>query len=181
MATMATMATFEELEARWQAASARPPSQRVAALVVRLGNGEHATPAQIQLSPQHGVAGDRWAQGETPDPESQISLMDRRVIEVIAGDGAERLQAPGDNVVVELDLDESALPVGTRLQVGTAVVEITAKLHTGCAKFRARMGDEALRWINAAPNRSRRLRGVYARIVSAGVVSVGDRVSRAGA
>jgi MOSC domain-containing protein YiiM len=86
---------------------------------------------------------------------------------------------PGDNVIVELDLGEAALPVGTRLRLGSAVIEITAKVHAGCSKFRARMGDDALRWINAAPHRSRRLRGVFARIMSVGTVSVGDFVLRA--
>ena len=51
--------------------------------------------------------------------------------------------------------------------------------HAGCWKFRARLGDEALRWVNAAHNRSRRLRGLFARIIEAGVVSVGDRARRA--
>jgi MOSC domain-containing protein YiiM len=172
------MSRFDEFEARWQAVVARPPSGRIAALVLRLGDGARATPERIELSPEYGVLGDRWAQGAGPDPESQISLMDRRVIEVIAGEAADRLQVPGDNVIVEMDLGEAALPAGTRLRLGSAVIEITAKLHTGCSKFRGSMGDEALRWINAAPHRSRRLRGVFARIVSAGSVSVGDCVSR---
>src|SRR6185436_1676640 len=172
------MSTFDEFEARWLAAVAQPPSGRIAALVLRLGDGARATPARIELSPDHGVLGDRWARGADPDPESQISLMDRRVIEVIAGEAADRLQVPGDNVIVEMDLGEAALPAGTRLRLGSAVIEITAKLHAGCSKFRGRMGDEALRLINAAQHRSRRLRGVFARIVSAGSVSIGDSVSR---
>ena len=74
---------------------------------------------------------------------------------------------PGDNVIVDLDLDEQALPFGIRLRLGSAVIQLSGKLHAGCHKFRARLGDQALRWVNAKQNRALRLRGVFARILEA--------------
>ena len=82
----------------------------------------------------------------------------------------------GDNLLVDLDLSEAALPVGARLRAGTAVLEVSDQPHLGCKKFQARFGDEALRWINAEEHRSRRLRGVNCRILAGGRVAVGDPI-----
>ena len=85
----------------------------------------------------------------------------------------------GDQLYVDLDLGEANLPAGTRLRVGEAIVEVSAKPHTGCAKFSARFGSDALRWINGPEGRRLRMRGINARVVSAGVVRPGDAVRRA--
>ena len=85
----------------------------------------------------------------------------------------------GDQLYVDLDLGEANLPAGTRLRVGEAIVEVSAKPHTGCAKFGARFGSDALRWINGPEGRRLRMRGINARVVSAGVVRPGDAVRRA--
>ena len=82
----------------------------------------------------------------------------------------------GDNFLVTLDLSEAALPVGTRVRLGTALLEITPDPHTGCRKFNARFGVEALQWINFRAHRARRLRGVNCRVLADGFVSVGDAV-----
>jgi hypothetical protein len=171
--------SWDDLETRWHdLLAASPASGTIQLLVVRAGGGTHDTPSRISLDPATGIQGDRWFAGETPDPQTQVSLIDHRVVCTLVGGDAARWHTPGDNVVVDLDLNQAALPAGTRLRLGSAVIEISAKPHTGCHKFRARLGDEALRWVNAHPHRSRRLRGVYARIVTAGEVAVGDRVSR---
>ena len=70
------------------------------------------------------------------------------------------------------------LPPGTRLRVGTALIEITPEPHTGCKKFHARFGSAALRWINHRDHRDERLRGVYGRVIEAGVVATGDVITR---
>jgi MOSC domain-containing protein YiiM len=163
---------FAELQARWQASAARPATGTVRMLVVRRGGGEHALPGRIRLDPASGIDGDRWAQGKEPDVADQVSLMDARVVEALAGPAG--LHVPGDNVIVDLDLGEQALPFGSRLRLGSAVIELSGKLHAGCSKFRGRLGDQALRWVNAKDNRSFRLRGVYARILEAGELAVGD-------
>jgi hypothetical protein len=167
---------FAELHARWQASAARPATGAVRMLVVRRGGGEHATPERIRLDPASGITGDRWVQGKEPDLADQVSLMDARVVEALAG--AAGLHVPGDNVIVDLDLHEQALPFGSRLRLGSAVIQLSGKLHAGCHKFRARLGDQALRWVNARENRLLRLRGVFARILEGGEVAVGDVVER---
>jgi len=75
------------------------------------------------------------------------------------------------------DLSEAALPAGTRLRVGSALLQVSAEPHAGCAKFRARFGDEALRWVNAHENRPRRLRGINLRIVAGGQLALGDAIT----
>lgn len=168
--------TFDAIETRLREVSARPASGVIRRIVVRQGGGQHATPARVRLDPQGGIEGDRWSRGVEPDPADQVSLMDARVVETLAG--ADGLDVPGDNLVVDLDLGEPALPFGARLRIGTAVIELSGKLHAGCSKFRARLGDQALRWVNAKQNRARRLRGVFCRVLEAGEVAVGDTIVR---
>jgi MOSC domain-containing protein YiiM len=172
------MLTFDELERRW---AAMPPAPRnrgmLRHLVRRLGDGAHDEPAAVTLSVEHGLVGDRWSAGATPDPDSQVTVMSRAVAALI-GEGVQPLHLPGDNLLVELDLGEDALPAGSRLRVGDALLEVTAKPHLGCEKFAARFGRDALRWVNATAHRARRLRGVNCRVVSGGTVAVGDVVER---
>jgi MOSC domain-containing protein YiiM len=86
------------------------------------------------------------------------------------------LHTPGDNVLVDIDLSEDALPIGTRLRLGQALLEVSPEPHTGCDRFSARFGAPALAWINHKARRARRLRGVNCRVVEAGQVALGDAV-----
>jgi MOSC domain-containing protein YiiM len=171
------MRTLEELERSWRALPPAPRGRgRVRAICVRKGNGVHETPPRVTLSEQGGVEGDRWAHSADRDPEAQVTLMAARVAELVASERTPFYGA-GDNFYVDLDLAEDALPPGTRLRMGTAVLEVSSKPHTGCKKFRERFGVEALRWVNHELNRALRLRGINCRIVAAGLVSVGDEVT----
>ncbi len=67
-------------------------------------------------------------------------------------------------------------PIGTRLTVGTAVIEVTSKPHNGCAKFADRYGIDAARWINS--RKDLRLRGICAVVVEPGAVRTGDGIRR---
>ena len=72
--------------------------------------------------------------------------------------------------------------MGTRLVIGDpsvrgAVIEVTEPPHTGCAKFVARFGAEAMRFVNGREGRALRLRGLNARVVVPGRVRPGDAVS----
>jgi hypothetical protein len=166
----------DELEQRFRDAPAPPRDGGVVALiVVRRSAGLHDTPARAMLDPEHGVIGDRWSAGDQPKLDAQVTIMERRVAEVVSP-GA--WQVPGDNLVVDFELSDDALPPGTRLRIGAAELEVTALPHTGCAKFRARVGDDAIRWVNAREHRPRRMRGIHARIVRGGEVAVGDRIER---
>ena len=169
---------IDTFEARWQASLAAPRTGAIALLVVRIGDGQHDTPREVLVTRELGVEGDRWSRADQPNPEAQISLIDRRVTEVLADGDRSRLHLPGDNIVADLDLHERALPVGTRLRLGSALVEVTPTPHTGCAKFRARFGEEALAWVGAPEHTARRMRGVYLRVIADGRVGVGDHVVR---
>jgi MOSC domain-containing protein YiiM len=70
------------------------------------------------------------------------------------------------------------LPPGTRLAVGSAVIEITAIPHTGCKKFAGRFGLEALEFISAPERKDLHLRGIYARVVQPGVIRAGEAVKK---
>jgi hypothetical protein len=171
---------LEVLERGWSALPAANTLRgTVQLIVVRTGDGNHATPARAELSPECGLVGDRWLLNPKRGPDGHISLIDSRVARLLTGGVLEHVHLPGDNFHVDLDLSEGALPVGTRLMLGTARVEISAKPHAGCAKFEARLGPDALRWVNEKVRRARRLRGVYAEVLEAGVVALGDGVERA--
>jgi MOSC domain-containing protein YiiM len=168
------MRAFDELESLWRA-SALPLGQTgvVRLIVLRRGAGVHETPEHAEMSTEHGIHGDRWDQRNDPDRQGQVTLMSARVAELIA-DGAP-LDLPGDNLLVDLDLSAGALPIGARVRVGSALLEVSPMPHTGCRKFAERFGQDALRWVNWKEHRDRRLRGVNCRVLEPGNVSVGDR------
>lgn len=131
-----------------------------------------------------GLQGDCWAtrgSRSTPDgsahPDRQVTLMSSRVIAALEPD-RQRWALAGDQLFVDLDLSEAALPPGTQLAIGEAIIEITAAPHTGCVKFGDRFGADALRWVNAPEARALRLRGLNARVVRGGAVAHGDHVTR---
>jgi MOSC domain-containing protein YiiM len=113
-----------------------------------------------------------------PDPDLQVTIMGARVVDLLAGGDRTAWPLAGDQLYVDLDLSVANLPAGTRLAIGGAVIEVTEPPHTGCAKFSARFGSEALRLTNSPEGRSLRLRGVHARVVQPGVVRQGDVVRR---
>jgi MOSC domain-containing protein YiiM len=146
-------------------------------IVLRLPGEQRQTPAHAVLSLEHGVEGDRWHLKPDANPMSQVSVMNARFLEAIAGD-AGRMNLAGDNLIVDLDLHESNLPNGTRLLVGPAVIEVTDLPHTGCKKFHGRYGKEALVLVNSPEGRALRLRGLYARVIRGGEIHVGDAVGK---
>lgn len=170
------MRTFDELE---ELLRSNPiPSTRRGALhlvVVRRDEADHLTPARARLDVAEGLEGDRWARGPR-DPAAQVTLMHRTVVELISAPGQPPHLA-GDNLLVDIDLSATALPVGARVRVGGALVEVTAKPHAGCKKFAERFGQGALRWVNWREHRELRLRGVNCRVVEGGEVAVGDVVA----
>jgi MOSC domain-containing protein YiiM len=154
----------------------------LSAIVIRPATDARVSLRQCELSPEGGVHGDNWAKGcwmslpdGRPHPDVQVTLMNARTIALIAQD-EERWPLAGDNLFVDLDLSEDNLPPGTRLTVGSALLEITAVPHKGCRKFAARYGVDATRFVNSRDGLRLHLRGIYARIVERGVVAVGDTI-----
>ena len=137
------------------------------------------------LSADEGLAGDHWrARGSrsmpdgAADPDRQLTVMGSRVIDLLAGGDRTLWPLAGDQLYVDLDLGVANLAAGARLAIGDAVIEVTEPAHTGCAKFSARFGSDALRFVNSPEGRSLRLRGLNARVVRPGTVRRGDAVRR---
>lgn len=167
------MLNFEQLEQSW-AQVPSPPKRggRVESIVIRLADERRETPREVQLSPENGLHGDRWSAGESPNPDAQVSLMNIRIGELIA-DG-QPLERFGDNLLVDFDLGEDILPIGATMRIGTAVIQVSPKLHKGCKKYKERFGADALRWVNHKGNKMRRFRGLYCRVLEAGTIQIGD-------
>jgi len=170
--------TEAELVAALDEIRRSPAAQGTVGLIVRRpAENEREVLEEGVLDLDEGLVGDTWNGRGTPDPDAQLTLMNARAAELIAG-SRERRPLAGDQLYVDLDLSIENLPAGTRLAVGDAVVEVTAVPHTGCAKFSARVGTDALKFVNKSPGRELRLRGVNARVVTAGAVRVGDTITK---
>jgi MOSC domain-containing protein YiiM len=77
-----------------------------------------------------------------------------------------------------MDLSAENLPAGTRLTLGSAIIEVTAPPHLGCQKFVARFGKEAMKFVNSPVGRELRLRGLHARVLQAGKIGAGQLVRK---
>ncbi|HXI85093.1 MAG TPA: MOSC domain-containing protein [Verrucomicrobiae bacterium] len=146
-------------------------------IVLRLPHDQRQTPPQATLSIEHGVAGDRWSLKANADPLVQISVMNSRFLEAIAGE-SERMNLAGDNLIVDLDLHEDNVPPGTRLRIGEVVLEVTDVPHTGCSKFERRYGKAVLDLTNTPEGSALHLRGVLARVIHGGEVRLGDTIRK---
>jgi tRNA-Thr(GGU) m(6)t(6)A37 methyltransferase TsaA len=132
-----------------------------------------------------GLIGDNWLERGSrsrPDgsanPDAQLNVMNIRAARLVAGADEEAIAQAGDQLFVDFDLAPSNVPPGTRLAIGSAVIEVTASPHTGCAKFTRRFGLAAHRWINGIDGRANQLRGICARVVVAGEVRQGDSIHK---
>jgi len=172
-----------ELEAGLPEIQLAPTSEGTVELIVRRpAEGEREVLGEAELDLTQGLVGDRWlatarSKGEPVNPSTQLTLMNARVIALIAPD-RERWQLAGDQLYVDLDLRPENLPAGTRLALGSAVIEVTDEPHTGCAKFSGRFGSDAIRFVNSRAGRDLRLRGMNARVVEPGRVRAGDTIRK---
>ena len=177
--------TADELEAGLDDIRRSPRDEgRVELIARRPAMGERDVLEAATLDPAHGVVGDMWhvrpsrmTPDGSPHPEMQLNVMNARVAALVAVDPA-RMALAGDQLYLDLHLSRDNLPTGTRLSLGSAVIEITEPPHTGCTKFAARFGPAALRFVNSADGRELRLRGVNAKVVVAGDVRLGDVVRK---
>jgi hypothetical protein len=177
--------TTEELEAGLGHILQSPKDEGVLELIVRRPRvDEREVLEEGRLDTDEGLAGDSWrARGSsrTPDgsahPDMQLNVMNSRVLALVA-QGRERWRLAGDQLIVDLDLSGENLPAGTRLALGSAVIEVTDLPHTGCQKFLARFGLDAMKFVNSPLGKRLRLRGLNARVVRPGVIRAGDLVRK---
>ncbi len=177
--------TTEELEACLETIRRSPKDNGVLKLIVRRPRAdEREVLDEGELDLLEGLVGDSWktrGSSRTSDgsahPDLQLTLMNTRVIALLA-QAKERWSLAGDQLYLDLDLSADNLPAGTRLALGSAVIEVTAIPHTGCQKFEARFGQDAMRFVNSPMGRQLHLRGVNAKVVRPGVIRVGDLVRK---
>lgn len=155
-------------------------SGTVQMIVARPAVDERAVLEEGELVVGAGLVGDnyldRYPNRPEPHPEAQLNLMNARCVDLVADGDRARWPLAGDQFFVDFDLTEANAPAGTRLAIGTAVIEVSKKPHTGCAKFADRFGIDAARFVNS--NDGSRLRGINAMVVRAGVVRPGDTISK---
>ena len=177
--------TMQELEAALDHLRDAPKDDGVLQLIVcRPAVDQRAELAQADLDPLRGLIGDNWnvrGSSKTPDgsahPEMQINIMNVRVTALVAQE-RERWSLAGDQLYIDMDLSKENLPAGTRLQVGSAVLEVSPLPHTGCHKFISRFGVDAMKFVNSEVGKQLCLRGINAKVVQGGTVKIGETAKK---
>jgi hypothetical protein len=177
--------SMTELEAGMDYIRQSPKDHGMLKMIVRRPvDDEREVVERGELDLSEGLLGDNWksrGSKQTVDgsahPEAQITVMNARTIELLAQE-EERWPLAGDQLYIDMDLSDENLPPGTRLTIGSAILEVSAIPHTGCKKFSARFGVEAMKFVNSLEGKRLHLRGINTRIVRAGVIQVGDVVKK---
>jgi hypothetical protein len=173
--------TIDELQAGLNEILRSPKEAGILQLIVRRPRvDERELLEEAQLHPVEGLVGDNWrvrGSSQTEDgsahPEMQLTIMNVRVIALLA-QVRDRWPLAGDQLFIDMDLSSVNLPSGTRLALGSAVIVVTDQPHTGCSKFAARFGRDALKFISSPAGRKLNMRGVNAKVVEGGAIRIGD-------
>jgi hypothetical protein len=176
---------MDALEAGLPQVREAPRDQGVVRLIVRRPAVDaREVLEEGELSLEDGLVGDTWrrrgssrsADGRA-HPDMQLNVMNARAAALVAQHD-DRWALAGDQLFVDLDLSGDNLPPGTRLAIGSAIIEVTDQPHTGCGKFVARFGLDAMKLVNSPVGRALNLRGICARVVQPGTIRVGDAVRK---
>jgi len=174
----------DELEAGLGEALTSPSNEGIVELIVcRPDVGQRKVLQSASFSTEVGLVGDNWSKkpySKSPDggphPEMQVTMINRRVLDLIAGGDTKRRAVPGDQLVVDFDLSLENIPPGTRLNVGSTIIEVTEEPHTGCSQFVGWFGADAMRFVNSPRGRELCLRGINAKVIQAGTIAQGDQI-----
>ena len=177
--------TMEELEAALDHLREAPKDEGIVQLIVRRPQvDEREVIDEAELDPAGGLIGDSWirrASRRTPDgsphPEMQINIMNARVTALVAQE-KERWPLAGDQLYIDMDLSKENLPAGSRIAIGSAVLEVSHLPHTGCHKFVARFGLDAMKFVNSTVGLELCLRGINAKVVQGGVIRRGNKAKK---
>jgi hypothetical protein len=157
---------------------------RVELIACRPRTGERAVLHEATLDLTEGLIGDNWkARGssKTADgsahPDLQLTVMNSRVTALVARE-KNHWPLAGDQLFIDFDISAKNLPAGSRLGIGSAIIEITSYPHTGCKKFAERFGTDATKFVNSDHGKAMRFRGLNARVIQPGVVHLGDIVTK---
>ncbi|NIA27617.1 MAG: MOSC domain-containing protein [Desulfobulbaceae bacterium] len=176
----------EELERGLDTIFQSPKDDGVLRLIVRRPDvDKRESVATGRLDVSEGLVGDNWRRRgsrHTPDgaadPDMQLNIMNSRVVELVA-DGLERRELAGDQLYLDMDLSKENLPPGTRLALGEAIIEVTEPPHTGCKKFAARFGKDAVVFVNFGLGKAQNFRGICAKVIRSGDIQTGDLARKA--
>ena len=177
--------TKDELDAGLDEIRNAPKDSGTVQLIVRRPETDgREVLEEASLDLVNGLIGDNWktrGSRRTDDgsahPDMQLNVMNARVISLIA-QAKENWCLAGDQLYLDLDLSADNLPIGARLKIGSAVIEVTPLPHTGCKKFISRFGLEAMKFVNSELGRELRLRGLNAKVIQSGTIRTGDEASK---
>ena len=173
--------TTQELQAGLAEVRQAPKDSGILQLIVRRPQIEQRELLQeAELDLIQGLVGDTWISrfnrhtpDGSPDPKAQLTIMNSRAAALVAQD-RDRWSLAGDQLYIDFDLSLENLPPWTKIQIGSAVVEVTDQPHTGCKKFVSRFGVDAMKFVNSPVGRQLNLRGINTRVVEPGTIRVGD-------
>jgi len=138
-------------------------SFRILAINISARQGEQKRPVErALLRENHGIVGDAHA----GDWHRQVSLLADEAIDTMRGRGIELDYGDFAENITTRGVELASLPVGTRLHVGSAVLEVTQigkECHHGCA-IRQAVGDCVMPRL-----------GIFARVVRGGEISDDSR------
>jgi hypothetical protein len=177
--------SMTELEAGMDHIRQSPREQGTLKMIVlRPSVDEREILLEGELSTTEGLVGDTWnvrvsvhSKDGLPIINKQITIMNARTIALLA-QSEEHWPLAGDQLYIDMDLSEDNIPPGTQLAIGSAILEVSPDPHTGCQKFSARFGVEALKFVNSPEGKRLHLRGINTRVVQGGVIRVGDKVQK---
>jgi MOSC domain-containing protein YiiM len=173
--------SMAELEAGLDEIRRSPRDEGTLTLIVRRPETDgREVLEEGELTLEDGLVGDNWktrARSGEPNPDTQLNVMNARSIALISP-AKDRWQLAGDQLFLDIDLSNENLPPGSQLAVGDAVIQVTEVPHTGCKKFVARFGMDAMNFVNSAVGRQLNLRGINARVVKPGAIRTGDAVRK---
>ena len=177
--------TTPDLEAGLDNIRNSPKDQSVLELIVSRPEEDAREVMELaDLDVTVGLVGDTWQDRPSArsgdgkaHPDMQITIMNSRVANLVAQD-KERWKLSGDQLFADLDLSKSNMPPGTRISIGAAILEATDQPHTGCKKFSARFGVDALQLISSPIGKELQLRGINMKVVQSGEIKPGDIVKK---
>mgnify|MGYP001251623866 CR=1 FL=1 len=176
---------IDELEAGLNHILKAPKENGIVQLIVCRPKIEIRETLKIaKLDKEVGLVGDNWNDrgsssmpDNSSDMEAQLTIMNSRVISLMTP-SIDQWQLAGDQLYIDMDLSRNNLIPGRQIKIGSAVVEVSKKPHTGCKKFSNRFGIDALKFVSTTLGQELALRGINTRIVQSGIVQTGDVVKK---